>query len=42
MSKTADDLKGLAAREAGDVEALNKESQELVTPTTRARKILDL
>ena len=26
MSKTADDLKGLAAREAGDIEALNKES----------------
>jgi len=29
MSKTADDLKGLAAREAGDVEALNKETRNI-------------
>ena len=34
MTKTADDLKGLAAREVGDVEALNKESQ---TANARAR-----
>ena len=34
MSKTTDDLKGLAAREAGDVEALNEENR---TAIVRAR-----